>query len=331
MHLLINKQISTDRWISLLKGNTYSSPFQTPAFFDLFNSVPGLSADVFAVEENSEIISLCVITSQKEPGFKNYFSRRAIIYGGPVLRDGATAGLKYLLSQISIAFKKKSIYTEIRNLHDYGVFRKVFDSDGWQYTAYQNFIVDCSDFDRLFHNLGSNRKRQIKKALSSGVEIKEAESLKEVNEYYTILTRLYYEKIKKPLFPKIFFEEFFSRNLGKFFLVMYKGQIIGGLMCPILKDKCIYELYVCGLDEDYREQYPSVMATWAALEYANKNGIAEFDFMGAGKKELDYGVREFKARFGGKLIEYGRYIKINDNFLYKIGVFALNLMQKRTK
>ena len=96
-------------------------------------------------------------------------------------------------------------------------------------------------------------------------------------------------------------------------------------MCLILDGKCIYEFYVCGLDNNYKDQYPSVMATWAAIEYANNNGIPIFDFMGAGKKDENYGVKEFKARFGGELVEEGRYIKINNYFLYKTGELALKL------
>ena len=96
-------------------------------------------------------------------------------------------------------------------------------------------------------------------------------------------------------------------------------------MCPILEGKTVYEFYICGLDDEYKEQYPSAMATWAAIEYAYQNNIIVLDFMGAGKPDEQYGVREFKARFGGELVEYGRFIKINNHFLYKLGKFGLKL------
>lgn len=54
-------------------------------------------------------------------------------------------------------------------------------------------------------------------------------------------------------------------------------------MCPILKGKAIYEFYVCGNDSENKNRYASVMANWAAIEYASKNNIPTFDFMGAGK------------------------------------------------
>jgi lipid II:glycine glycyltransferase (peptidoglycan interpeptide bridge formation enzyme) len=69
------------------------------------------------------------------------------------------------------------------------------------------------------------------------------------------------------------------------------------------------------------------MATWAAMEFANNNHIPIFDFMGAGIKGLDYGVRDYKSRFGGELVEYGRFIKIADPILYKIGRFVLKFIK----
>jgi len=94
-----------------------------------------------------------------------------------------------------------------------------------------------------------------------------------------------------------------------------------------LKGRCIYEFYVCGWDDEYKGQYPSTMATWAAMEFANKNHIPIFDFMGAGISGLDYGVKDYKSRFGGELVEYGRYIKIANPILYKIGRLALKFMK----
>jgi serine/alanine adding enzyme len=328
---IFNNEIPREKWNALLLQSPYSSAFQTSSFYELFNSVPGLSAEAFAIEESSDIKAICVVTLQKEKGLKGYFSRRAIIYGGPVLKFNEESCLKYLLASIIKEFRRRSIYIEIRNLNNYSAFKGEFEINNWRYIPYQNIRVDCSDKEKLFQRLGNNRKRQIKKAISSGVKIKEAENLSEINEFYSILQSLYKQKIKKPLLPKKFFEEFFKRNLGKYLLIMYKDKIIGGIMCPILEGKYIYEFYVCGLDEDYQDQNPSVMATWAAMEYTNKNNIPVFDFMGAGRKDKNYGVREFKTRFGGELVEYGRYIKINNAFLYKTGELGLKLMKSIIK
>ena len=99
-------------------------------------------------------------------------------------------------------------------------------------------------------------------------------------------------------------------------------------MCPVMDNRVIYELFVCGKDAMFKNKYPSVMATWAAMDYAANTGIALFDFMGAGKPNEEYGVREFKSKFGGKLVEYGRYRCVSKPFLFAVGKFGVKLMKK---
>jgi len=68
------------------------------------------------------------------------------------------------------------------------------------------------------------------------------------------------------------------------------------------------------------------MATWAAIDYALKNNIKAFDFMGVGVPDKDYGVRDFKAKFGGEQVNYGRFGRINNKFLYAITEIGFNLL-----
>lgn len=100
------------------------------------------------------------------------------------------------------------------------------------------------------------------------------------------------------------------------------------MMCPILQGKAIYEWYVCGLDEEYKDLYPSVMATHAAIEYAKANCLPLFDFMGAGKPNVPYGVRDFKMEFGGELIEHGRFLCVRKPLLYQIGKLGVKWLKR---
>ena len=99
-------------------------------------------------------------------------------------------------------------------------------------------------------------------------------------------------------------------------------------MCPILDGKCIYEWFVCGDDVAYKDASPSVMATYGAMEYAHAHTIPIFDIMGAGKPDVPYGVRDFKAEFGVKLVEHGRFLKVQKPVLYGIGVMGVKMLKK---
>jgi len=331
LKLLSGNNVDEKKWRAFLNDNQYSSPFQSPEFYELFNHVPGLLANVYAIENDQQIKSLCVVTLQKDKGIKGFFSRRAIIYGGPILSDNAQAELAKLLEFISNDLKGRSIYIETRNFFDYSIYKNTFAGQQWKFDHYLNYHLNCSTEIVVQENLNTNRKRQIKKAFKNGAVIAEAKNINEVNEFYLILEDLYKNKIKKPLLPMEFFQAFFEKDIGKILLVKKEEKIIGGIVCPILRNKAIYELYICGLDHDYKDLSPSVMATYAAIEYGFNNNLKKFDFMGAGKPSEDYGVRDFKAKFGGELVEHGRFVKINNQFLYGLGKTALKVIQKVKK
>lgn len=328
MELLYNESIPIEAWDEFLSKNKHATPFQTPEFYRLFNSVKNLSAYAIAISNSGLINALAVITLQKESGLKGYFSRRAIIYGGPLINANDIELLGILLEKISALTKKVTIYVEVRYLSDCKPQNEIFKKAGYKLYPSLNFHLETKDSDRLIKSLSSSRLRQIKKAQKQSVKWKVADNIDEVKIFYNILKDLYKNKIKKPLFPFEFFKNFFDSSLGKYLIVIYKDEIIGGIMCPIFKNKAIYEFYICGLDNEYKKQYPSVMATWAAIEYANQNNILLFDFMGAGKPGEEYGVRDFKARFGGELTEPGRYMKIHNPFLYEIGRQVLKIKKK---
>ena len=279
--------------------------------------------------------------------WKQFFTRRAIIIGGPLLaEDISDEALSALLSAVAqckvegLKFKgvenskadtpaftpytlhPTPIFIESRNFHDYSKWKSVFEANGFAYQPHYDIHVHCD----AAHQMSERRQRELKRAIKNGAEIIEAQSEQQIRDWYRILSQLYREKVRTPLFSEEFFLRFYRNGVGKYLLVKHQGKVIGGMMCPILNDNAIYEWYVCGLDEDYREMYPSVVATYAAIEYAQQNGLSRFDFMGAGKPDEAYGVRDFKARFGGELVEHGRFLCIRKPLLYWIGKMGVKLL-----
>ncbi|MBN1187861.1 MAG: peptidoglycan bridge formation glycyltransferase FemA/FemB family protein [Bacteroidales bacterium] len=331
MHVLVNCEISRSAWNELLLNSNFSTPFQTAEFYAFINSIPGYTAIALAIEDSGKLSSLVVATLQKEKGIKGYFTRRSIIYGGPLVLEDDQSSLHILLKELNLRLKGNAIYLETRNFHNYRNYKNTFAEYGWKYTPYLNFRLNCSSYEVAWNQLNTNRKRQISKALKNGVTIKEAASMADVKKFYAILKSLYDTRIKKPLPSIAFFEAFYKAKIGKYLLVHFNDNIVGGIICPMLTGKAIYEFYIAGLDQEYKEASPSVMATWAAIDYGYKNGFQYFDFMGAGKPAESYGVREFKGKFGGELVEYGRFTKINNKLLYKLGASALSLMKQLKK
>lgn len=331
MRVICDDNIPAGAWISFLDGNMHATPFQLPSFLRFFNSVSSFRANVYAVEDEGILKALAVVTVQEEKGPAGFFSRRQIIYGGPLVEDGCPEALDFMLKAIDDDTSGGVIYTEIRNLSDYSALRNVFLRNGYEYVPYLNFRVDTTSMETMAGRVSSSRLRQIRKARQQSVSCSEAKDKSEVSHFYLLLKELYTKKLHKPLPPEDFFTRFFEQDLGRYLLVRHSGQIIGGIMCPVLPGRALYEFYICGRDDVREGLYPGVMATWSAMEYAAANNIPLFDFMGAGKPDEPYGVRDFKARFGGEMVEYGRYLKIRKPVMYKTGKAALRILRRTGK
>lgn len=329
--ILHKNSVPIKLWESLIAKNSFLSPFQTPEFFTFFNSVAGITSQVLAIEESNELLALCVVTFQKEKGIKAYFSRRAIIYGGPLITSGKNGeyALTELLRAISHELKNKVIYLETRNFNDYSAYKNIFTSDGWSYEPYLNvqLVLQNNSIDDILGALKYNRRREIKLSLNEGAKFKTAENISEVESLYEILTGLYKRRVNRPLPSFEFFKELFHSKIGKIFVVLHHDKIIGGSYCFYYPNNSIYTMYYCSIRDYHPRIFPTHLAILAAIDFGIKNNLKFLDLMGAGKSGEEYGVRKYKSEFGGTLVEHGRFIKINNPFLYTLGKTALSLFK----
>ena len=307
--------------------------FQTIDAYEFYVSLPDIMIPfVVAVnreEEEPKLKGLVVgyITKEKSP-IKQFFMRRGIIMGGPLLAEDITdKELQLLLQGVVQKIGKETIYIEIRNFNDYSSWKPIFEWCGFEYQQHLNFHIDTTSQLAIDTNLGKGKKRDIKTTIREGAQIVTTPSLEQVREYYGILWNLYKTKVKTPLFSWEFFEQLYKINLAHFILVVLQGRVIGGTICVELEGRCLYEWYVCGMDGVYKSVFPSSYATYAGLCYAAEHGCPVFDMMGAGTPDEHYGVRDFKARFGGKLVENGRYLLISKRTLYIIGKIGVKIMK----
>ena len=323
--------------------------FQSPQAYAFFASMPelfrpfvvGAYSQPLPKGKGERLRGVCVgyVTVEKS-AFKQFLTRRAIIIGGPALADDCTDDeveeLMLAVRGLVVSGLGAPIYIESRNFNDYSRWKDAFAAAGFEYKAHLNFHVDCRDKEAMWERLSENRKRQIRKqptqTLPKGkayMDVNEAE----IREWYEILRELYRTKVKTPLWPVEFFLEAYRQGVGKFLLVKYDGRIIGGNMVVVWKPEdrlgTVYEWFECGLNAEYKEQYPSVMATWAGITLAHETGCARYDMMGAGEPGVPYGVRDFKSEFGGKLVEHGRFLCVNKPMLYRIGKLGVKILKRK--
>ncbi|MBM3435610.1 MAG: peptidoglycan bridge formation glycyltransferase FemA/FemB family protein [Bacteroidetes bacterium] len=328
------REIDFKKWNNFVNCHPDGTVFQSAEMYNLFKNTKKFNPVPIALMENGNISGLLLgVIIREYSNFIGYFSSRTVVYGGPLIDPQASQTdhiLDKLLKELIKKVKGKSVFIQFRNFTDVNDCKAIFLNNGFKYLERLNYLVDTSAEAIVRERISSSKLRQIKKGLHSGAVIAGPENVNEVRDFYEILYYLYKFKVKKPLPEWSFFENFYEQSkdgkLGIIRLVKYNGKVIGGILSPVFNNKSIYEWYVCGLDEEFRNVYPSVLATWAAIDYALKHNIKTFDFMGVGVPDRDYGVREFKARFGGELVNFGRFGKINNKFVYIITEIGYNIL-----
>ena len=329
--ILTYHDIDPQQWQALIDRSPYATWFQTKEAYEFYTSVSTeLAPFALGIEEDGHLVGVIVgYTTQEKNPIKQLLTCRSIIIGGPLLAedisDDALSALLVSVKQLT----KGAIYVETRNFNDYSNWKGFFEQCGFQYQPHLNFHVDTTQpWETIENNIGKHRRKYIRLSYRDGVEVELKPTLQQVKEYYAVLQDLYRTKVKMPLQPWSFFERLYHMPSCKYLLVLYNNQVVGGSICMTLKNHGVYEWYACGKDGMYRNIHPSSVTKHIGMKYASDNGYKVFDMMGAGKPNEAYGVRDFKAEFGGKLVEHGRFLCIRKPLLYWIGKMGVKLLKR---
>ncbi len=131
-----------------------------------------------------------------------------------------------------------------------------------------------------------------------------------IDQLYPLL-KLSYAHSGVPLADRSLFDaaarELHPQGKIKFFAV-YDGSIPVAMDAMLVFNKRMYFWYG-GLTRSI-EGSPCSLLRWQELCWAHENGFELCDWGGAGWPAIPYGVRDFKRKFGGQLVQYGRYRKV---------------------
>ncbi len=328
-NLRIIETIDSESWDNLIRWSDTASFFQTKTCYDFYCSVNALTPFIYAVQQSDHLVALVcgyTVTSKTFP--INYLSRRAIIPGGLLIRKNCQLeAIELLLTHLKSELEQKNIYIEIRNFHDYKPWKKCFQNVGFDYVPHCNVQnkLEGLQIDTLLKTFANEKQRQLKKATAHQITCNPVQNISELDAFYKLLSNFYKKEIKLPLFPVDFFINLQHLTNAVILAVKQNNQIIGGIVL-VHDHQTAYEWFICG-DKD-NPFYPSVVASAAGLQWAVSKGLKKFDFMGAGKAAKPSGIRDFKLRFGGELVEHGRYLFQCNTLIYRLSTYYFNHLKK---
>lgn len=326
----LTEQIDQQQWEELILTSPTASVFQSPAFYLFLKELKEIDAYGLGVTENGLLKGVVVGMIQHEgAGMKRQLTRRTIINGGPLLAADITDNqLQTLLCGYATALRGKSIYIETRNLCDFTPYRRIIESAGFRYEPHYNLQLSVGDDPVQHYHKG--KQKELRFANRHGVQVVWNPTIDQVHCFYHLLQQLYAKKVHTPLPTWDFFETAYHQPFLHYIVALSRdGIVIGGLLVADLDTRTSYDWYCCS-DDNFRHMKVGTVLIDAAIRRCVEQGIGHFDFMGAGRpNDGDYGVRDFKAQFGGTLVEQGRFRRVLNRPLFLLGCAAVHLLRKK--
>lgn len=284
----INNPFQSGSLYSALKENVYFKPF----------------GRIIRNNSNNEIVGgyIFYINQDVKSIFGSIFNR-VIINGGPVIFNNNRNTLRYVLLDILNHPSLKGVYLEI--WHDRKVvFPEVYKDAGLNFIPHLNYIIPLNKgIEQVWENIDKKRRKTIKR-YTTKLNIHKIENLEDLKKSYQILEDSY-KRIKLPLLDFSVFSDIFKSNNGLFFLAEKENKPIATHI-RLLFNKGIYAWFA-GDKRSEGNFHANECLQWETLKYGINNGFSSFNFGGAGKPGVKYGPRDYKASYGGELVNYGRH------------------------
>jgi hypothetical protein len=157
-------------------------------------------------------------------------------------------------------------------------------------------------------------RRAVQQCEQRGLVVREVNRDVAVDQLYPLL-QLSYAHSGVPLAGRSLFDaaaqELGPAGLIKFFAA-YDGATPVAMDAMLTYKDRIYFWYG-GLTREVPGS-PCSLLRWFELKWAHEEGFSICDSGGAGWPNIPYGVRDFKRKFGGELVQYGRYRKVFSPF-----------------
>lgn len=325
-----------NKWDIFLDTHSGGNIFQSSGMFRVYLENERYEPFVFfCIDKENSIAGLVLSVIQKEyKGLLGLLSSRTLVIGGPVIIENDLEILNTLLATLDLTLKSKSILTQFRNFEIQHIARKsVYEKHRFRYSDHLNIILDLRvGTNALWENLSRSRRKGIKKALNEDFSFEFSKDITLIPEFYDFLSTSY-RRIKLP-HPDIahFYNlvRIFNPDNYALFSIKYKSVNVAILFALIYKST-LYGYYIgISHNEDINKLKPMDLFFWELIEWAVMNKISFYDWMGAGKPNKQYGVRDFKLQFGGELVNFGRYEKVNYPLIYvlsKLGLYFRGLIK----
>jgi len=302
--------------------------------FQVCARAKGHEPELWAALDGDRILALFVaVQITLWDGWLRQLTTRAVVFGSLLSDAGADAGaaLRRLLQAYKKGSGTRSLFTEMRNVSPAGDALPVLLAEGFAYEDHLNYLINLNrPVDVVFAGIGARTRKNIRKGLNKArVAIEEVSDRSGLQACYTLLD-MTYRAAHVPLPDYSLFEAAFDilhpKKMVRFSIAKVDG-FPAATSVELLYRDVMYGWYG-GMDREYAAFVPNELLTWHILKWGVEHGYRKYDFGGAGKPHEKYGVRDFKAKFGGELVCYGRNTWVANSWLMSASRLAYSALRR---
>jgi hypothetical protein len=315
VNLLDNWATLQPNWDRFVNEHPKGCVFHTSQMARVYASAKGHKVlPLAAVAPAGGIKALLIgVRVQTLPSPMGRLSSRSVFYAEPLCEESEQGAilLGQLLDEHDAQLKRSVLFAEVRPLQAPGFERLVLERSGYRYLEYLNYLYDVSQpHGDMWSGIHKSAQRAIRQCERRGLVVREVPPAIAVEQLYPLL-KLSYGYSGVPLVDRSLFDaavqELHPHGLAKFFAAYDGATPVAMDVMLTFKDR-IYFWY--GGVTRATAGSPCSLLRWFELKWAHDNGFTVCDSGGAGWPNVPYGVRDFKRKFGGELVQYGRYRKV---------------------
>ncbi len=315
--LQVVRTLDEQAWRQFVDQHPQASIFHTPEMFEVYRRTRHYQPEVWAAVDHGCVLALLLpVRITYLNGMLRSLTTRAVVFGSVLWEpsDQGALALELLLESYGRESRGKFLLTEMRNLVCLDQVQPILQKAGFAYEPHLNYLIDLGrPAEAVFEGIGKRTRKNIRHGLNRGdVTIQEVNTRDQIAVCYDLLDQTY-QAANVPLTDRSMFQAaldvLYPRGMVRFTLASAEGAPAAVSIELLYKD--VMFGWFGGMDRAYSKFVPNELLMWNILEWGSRHGYRLYDFGGAGKPDEDYPVRDFKAKFGGQLVSFGRNVCVH--------------------
>ena len=322
-------------WNEFLQKHPEGNIYQSPGMYSVYRDTPGYDPLVLFTRNPDGVLNgiMLSVRIRSLRGLAGALTSRSVIWGGPLTIRNDSGLVRILFEAYRQNMQSDVIYTQVRNIFPHSNWTAVLEEKGYTWSDHLNILVGLDrPEEEIWKDVHSKRRNEIRRAPREGTIFRPDNSVESLDECYKILKTVY-ARARHPLPDKKYFGNL-HRHLEanqqiRIFTARHTEKIVGCMIC-LAWESTLYDLYA-GSYPEYYNVYPNDLIPWEVFKWGRENGYTRFDFGGAGKPGVPYGVRDYKKKFGGEMIHTGRFECRHRPVLYSLASAGLKTYKRLQK